>query len=293
MTAHSPKIILGDNPIFGVNHRSRKTGDAAAKRFEDPKAVLRLFREAQEAGASGVMLSSHERSGAILKLVRADAALRHSFKIYPNIPYLLKYVQQSTQKGLLPMIRQNLLNPSLGLKTLPIAARGLWALSRGRSRKLLEAGLDLELLPYRGTAVRTVFLHNGIVDLALGLGLTEVLRTFDAWAQKRGFEPAFGTLNFSLLAKTLDEADLKNRAVMTPFNPLGFHMNPSRAAAEDALKHFTAVPYAMNVLASGSVKPAEAFDYLKKLPRIRHILIGTTRPANLRECANHLLSTQP
>ena len=71
------------------------------------------------------MLSSHDRTPAILSAIREEPRLR-DFAIYPNIPYLMKYVQRSTQAGAAGLLT-DIFASGPWHRQLATLARGGWA----------------------------------------------------------------------------------------------------------------------------------------------------------------------
>jgi hypothetical protein len=280
------RVILGDNAFFGVNHRSRTEGDSLAKRFEDPREVARVCSAAKHHGAGGIMLSSHHRTPSILAALRERPELR-DFRIYPNIPYLMKYVQRSTQAGIGGMMG-DIFSTGPWHRRAATLARGGWAYLRKDFRKMIEVAVELELEPYRKHPVPAVFLHNGLADLALGLGWTEVFHIWDRLIRRKYRAiPGFGTLNQVKMSEALEAAGLAAPLIMAPFNMAGFHMNPSREVCEASLAGGRYTLLAMNVLVSGAADPEAAFRYLGSHPGVRHMVIGATSEAHLAQ--NELL----
>jgi len=276
--------LLGDNAFFGVNHHSRAVGDAVARRFERPEAVVEVCLAARRQGAGGVMLSSHERAGAIVAAMRREPLLR-DFPVYPNIPYIMKYVQSSTQNGI-PGVAREVLASGSWVRQLLTVARGGIAYARRDFHGMLRTAVDLELAAYRGQPLGAVFLHNGLVDLALGQGWINVLTFWDRMIRERyGVRPGFGTLNLPVLARALREAGVHDPLIMAPFNLAGFHMNPGQAASEAAVNEGGFTLLAMNVLVSGAADPTEAFRYLGRFPNVRHAVLGTTNEQHMVENA--------
>ena len=274
--------ILGDNAFFGVNHYSRLVGEDVARRFERAEAVVEVCRAARNQGAGGLMLSSHERAGSILSALRRDPELR-DFRIYPNIPYIMKYVQTSTQSGLPGVVREIFSGGAWHRQFLTVARGGLAYLRRD-FRAMLRTAVDLELARYRGHELGAVFLHNGLVDLALGQGWTDVLMYWDQLIREGyGVRPGYGTLNLPALVQALRGAGLDDPLIMAPFNVAGFHMNPSREECEAMVREGGFTLLAMNVLVSGAARPAEAFRYLGQFPGVKHVVLGTTSEQHMIE----------
>ena len=76
---------------------------------------------------------------------------------------------------------------------------------------------------------------------------------------------------------------------MTPMNPVGFQMHPSREACEEALKSLENTQVvAMSILAAGYLKLPEAVDYLNGLSQIDSVVVGTTQGTHATETFGYL-----
>jgi hypothetical protein len=72
--------------------------------------------------------------------------------------------------------------------------------------------------------------------------------------------------------------------VAAPFNKIGFQMNPSRAACEEALRtNHWPILLAISVLAAGYLKPVEATEYLASLPNLRGVAVGVSKESQAKE----------
>jgi hypothetical protein len=277
-------FILGDNAFLGVNHRSRQEGDERARRFADPREVAQVCLLARKYGAGGLMLSSHARAGEFLNAIRAEPGLK-DFRIYPNIPYIMKYVQKSTQSGVSGLLNE-IFSAGSWHRQFATLARGGIAYLQKDFRSLLAAAVDLELAPYRRHPLPAVFLHNGLADLALGLGWTDVFRFWDELIRRKyRAEPGFGTANLPRMAEALARSGLKKPLIMAPFSAAGFHMNPSQADCEAAVQTGSFSLLAMNILASGSIAPEKAFEYVARFPTVKNFVVGATSEAHLAQNA--------
>ncbi|MFT5207003.1 MAG: hypothetical protein ACI9CF_000748 [Candidatus Omnitrophota bacterium] len=275
------QFILGDNQFFGVNHHSRSTGADKAKRFSKTSEIIEVMCAAKRHGAGGVMLSAHDRVKQIIQAMRCEPELAN-FNVYANVPYLMKYVQKSTQAGLIGLVKDMVIGQA-GPKRLYRAAR---AYLKRDFRQLLCAGIDIEMAAYQRFNIKAIFLHNGIVDLVLGLGLVDVLHDFDNYVRNEYQAiPGYGTLNLPLCVETLKKASIPEPLIMAPFNHKGFHMNPSRLANEHALVEGGFKLLAMNVMVSGGSNPQIAFEYLGQFPKLKHVIIGASSENHLEQNA--------
>ena len=70
---------------------------------------------------------------------------------------------------------------------------------------------------------------------------------------------------------------------MASFNKVGYQMNPSQSECEQCLADFDVEALAMSTLASGRVKPKEAYDYLFSLPNVRAVAVGASTREHAEE----------
>ena len=275
-------IVLGDNQFIGVNHRSEMAGKEKAAYFQDVRNVIRTLEIAKENGAGGVMFSSVESIRDIVPEIIKNPRLK-GFHIYPLIPYLMKYVDSLTRKGLSGTLA-SLTSGGRGIENVVrVVSTGIGGL-RGDYTKVFEHLIDLEMALFRGGAVKAVVLHNGVVDLMLGLGFDELFRFYDGYIRKKySAIPAYGTLNLPLLVQKLKKCGFENPLIMSPVNACGFNMHSSVEACERTIAEGGFEHLAMNVFSSGAVKPKEAFEYLSRLKHIKHVVLGASSEQHIKE----------
>jgi aryl-alcohol dehydrogenase-like predicted oxidoreductase len=95
--------------------------------------------------------------------------------------------------------------------------------------------------------------------------------------------PALTTKNLPLLCDRLKKRGLSDIVVMASFNAAGFYMNPSAAACATAAGTPGLNLLAMNTLASGALKPDEAYRFLGRFPAIKSVVVGTSRVEHAAE----------
>ena len=64
------KIILGHNPLFGVDHLSQEKGNQKELRFEDRKSVEDVLSYSQELGVNAMMMSTHPRAEIVVNILK-------------------------------------------------------------------------------------------------------------------------------------------------------------------------------------------------------------------------------
>ena len=98
------RIVLGHNQFFGVDHLSAARGAQRAAYFSEDGRILDMIHTAIRYGATGMIMSTHERALPIADLLRSDSSLAEEFVVYPLLPYAQKYVVAANEKGMLNVV---------------------------------------------------------------------------------------------------------------------------------------------------------------------------------------------
>ena len=93
------KIILGHNPLFGVDHLSQEKGNQKELLFEDKNLITDVLSYSRVLGVNAMMMSTHPRAEKVAEIIRTTSSLK-DMKIYPLLPYIAKYVKQANEKGM-------------------------------------------------------------------------------------------------------------------------------------------------------------------------------------------------
>ena len=269
-------VLLGDNPLFGVDHLSQERAREKASKSQDFGNASEVIKLSLNSGAEGMVISTHPRVRELMTYLRTETDLIHRITFYPILPYVQGYVLKINEKGMLNTLMEILAKTSLQDK-LRIITRGGFGVLKKDFYQLFKLFVDIELLQLEGTKKKTVFLHDVLADLALSLGMKNIFETFqDHLHDKYKLEAGLVTKNFPRMVSALNEWGLKYGSIMTSFNKVGFQMNPSREECENGLLKFDGNVIAMRVLAGGYLQPREAYDYLLSLPRIKTAVIGVS-----------------
>jgi hypothetical protein len=282
------KLILGHNQFFGVNHLSSARGVATEQYFSRTENVISLVRTAYRAGVSGLMLSTHERAKDIAEALRSDPELSSGLRLHILLPYMAKYVRMANERGSVAMLEETL-KQATWAERLAIGLRAGTAVVRKDLLAILAALIKIELLPFKGLNVQSVFLHNSLTDMLAALRATEVVQFFAKNIKEEyGACPAFCTLSAGVTMSYFRDIGLEAPVMMAPFNPAGFQMNPSRERCEQLLQEYPCHMVAMSVLAGGYVTPADAARYLSSIAGIDSIVFGASSPGHVLELTNVL-----
>lgn len=276
------QMILGDNQFFGVNHMSEARGMETREKFKDINEIKNMMYHAMEMGVKGVFFSTHPDIYKITDMIREDETLKNHFNIYVNVPYIVKYISMVNTVGPVGTIQTMLQgkNAKANMKFFAEGAKNLFTTDYiGLAMQLVE----VEVAPFHDLNVKSVLLHNSLCDLALAYNMTDVIKDFDDFVKNRlGVIPGYGTQNYPAFADFLKRAGLKESFVMTAVNKMGFYMNPGVESYEEQFKNDDNTVLAMASLASGRLKPDEAYEYLASVG-IEHIVVGLSSKKHAEE----------
>lgn len=267
------QVILGDNQFFGVNHMSQDKGKETYEQFKDLAEIKRILDYALSKGVKGVMFSTHPSIGQICNMIREEQYLRENLNFYVNVPYIIKYVSMVTEMGIYETIKTTLESQKESGR-LKFMAKTLGNVVTLNHMGILKRLIDVELAPFHDLNVKAVFLHNALCDLILGYNMKDILLSYDDYIRRQyNAIPGYGTLNYVSFADFLNKCGLNKSLVMTAVNKNGFLMNPSRNKVTEAIEKNKHTVLAMATLASGSIMPQEAYEYLATT-EIKNVVVG-------------------
>lgn len=278
-----PRVVLGHNQFFGVDHLSSQRGAQRAAYFADVQNVITVIRLAHQAGANGLMLSTHPRAIAICDALRNDQELRANLQIVPLLPYAQKYVTKANEVGMVRAVTGTLSEASMRDR-LGLGVDFVRTVLRRDPVDMVRALIRLELRVFRSLPIPVVFLHDAISDLLLSLGTPKVFDIYRSTLLKRfGARAGVATKNLPLLLERFQAWGLEVPVILTHVNKAGFHINPSLEAHETCLRDGQLEVMAMGTLASGFLKPIEAATYVRQFPAVKSVVIGTSTPSHITE----------
>jgi len=286
-----PRIVLGHNAFFGVDHLSSQRGAERAAYFSDVENVMTVIASAVDAGAGGLMLSTHPRAAAICEALSIDARLASKLELFPLLPYAQKYVTRANELGLVRVVTQTLAEASTRDKV-GLGLDFLRTMYRRDPLDMVRALMRLELRMFRKLNVSTVFLHDAFSDLLIALNVPKVFSLYKSTLRRRfGTTAGIATKNLPLLVQRFQEWGMELPVVLTHVNKAGFHVNPSLEECEKALAHPGMTVMAMGTLASGFIPPHEAYSYLNMFPSVKSIVVGASSSEHIQTTFKSILST--
>ena len=279
------EILLGDNPLFGIDHLSQERARKRMEGFDGLEKVIEIMEFVSSLGVKGFVVSTHPNLKNLIKILDENTSLLKKFDFYPILPYAQGYVTKVTDKGIMNVL-SDVLSTGSKQDRLKLLWKGASGFLRKDFEKLFQTFIDLELLPLTKTRKKIIFLHDVVTDVAISLGMNKIIENFINHIETQyDAQAGLVTKNFPLLVKTLEEWKIKIPTVMTSFNPIGYQMNPSKEDCEKCISKTEVIP--MNTLAGGYLKPEESFQYLSKLG-VKSIVVGMSSKEHAQETINAL-----
>jgi len=273
------RILFGDNQFFAVNHLSDEKARAQSVRFRKNEAIIKVLDTAIELGIKTFMCTTHDRISGICDHIRKNPRQYEGFKIFPCMPYAHKYANAVTELGIIGTLKEYL--PGNIFSTF---AKGGIAYAKKDFIAMGELLIDAEMKMFRGIATPVIFIQNVLTDMILGLGMKEVFPAYHSYIVKKyNAEPGYITMNLPMLLDVFDEVGIKNPIVCSSINKIGFRMSGGIKLYEKTIAERQFRPVAMQVLASGALRPSEAFEYVCKQKKIESILFGASSHEHIKE----------
>lgn len=248
------EIILGDNPFFGVNHRSQKKAAEYLDEKGDFSKAVEVIVAAQSVGVDRVMLSNHADLPQLLaKLRSTDAAAADCLKIALVVPYAQKFNQIVGSDGVVGILKR--VPFFKATKSGMIALASILFSKRPNIRGLIDVLVEMEIdsIDDFRNSVSSVCLHNIVADLCLGLDRLDFVQQFCDVVSQRGLEPVVITQN----PIAFDEALSPDVTICFSYNVKSFMVSPSLEEVRRELSGSRRM-WAMAILASGAVSIEEA-----------------------------------
>jgi hypothetical protein len=224
--------------------------------------IASVFNDAAAAGVDAVATLNQLDILAALKQTRQ---IFPALQVYPIIPNVIGYVREATDYGLVGAARRRLQQMAL-VDLLKIGVRGALKAPGVLKRDfntLMSILFDVELASFKSLEPRVVFLHPQITDLALAFENRSLFELYLSVMRKRfGAEPGLATNNLGWLLSKAKEWNLTIPFLLTPFNPSGFLMKPSRNECA-ALLSSTASALIADKIDARSDPQQDTWDYLR------------------------------
>jgi len=290
-------LLVGDNPFHGISHLSQERARVRGYAMTYPEYAANLVMTSLENGADGFMFSVSELSLSILRTIHEMGGGKR-LKLYAIVPYAFEYVRLAAQVGM-PGLTKKFAKQIVVSRNLRAIATGLKGVVKTDPVALMKTYLLYEISRIKSSGKKafsldSVLLHEIITDMALALDLAWLFKSYVDFASNLGIRPGFNTRNFPYLARKFREWDIdwRETIIATPFNEVGFQMNPSRIECEKTLAN-TSKPsiIAISIFAAGYLKPLEAMNYLRSLPNLKGVAVGVSKEWHAHETFKLLKDT--
>jgi hypothetical protein len=282
------ELLLGDNPFNRVDHLSQER--SRSRQSLDKGDIADIISTAIESGATGLTFSTTPKMLEVLSHMKVEGFSK-KIRLYPLIPDVSSYFQLVSEKGMLGALMGKLSELNTGSKVRSILGGG-WGLMARDPERILRAYVKAEgslveaVLPI-GAGIESVFLHEIGTDLMVSLNMTSLFETYCRIVEDGlNVAPGFVTRNFPRFINFIRGNDfgLKEYFVLTPFNSMGFQMNPNRQDCETALGDAKgANVIAMSILAGGYLGLDDAVQYIVRLPSEVSCVVGVSTTSHARE----------
>jgi hypothetical protein len=283
-------LLVGDNPFHGISHLSQERARVRGDAITHAEYAAKLVMTSLENGADGFMFSVSDTTLSILRIIKERGG-SEPLSLYALAPYAYEYVRLATQAGGVPGLAKKFAKQIVFSGNVKAIAMGLKGVVRTDPIALMKAYLTFEVSRIKSSAGKqanlgSVLLHEVITDMALALNLDWLFKSYVHFMLQLGIKPGFETRNFAYLVNKFGEwnIDFREIIIATPFNKIGFQMNPSRTECEKALAN---VPepniIAMSILAAGYLKPPEAIKYIRSLSNLKGIVVGVSKEQHAHE----------
>jgi hypothetical protein len=290
MSSTNSKILLiGDNPFHGVNHLSQEYSRNSDVESQNITRFAEVVNTSLQNGANGFMFSVSRVTLSILReLGRKNP--ENELSAYAIVPYAYEYVRLATQKGGISGLGKKMAKEVLlsgQIKTMYFGLKGFAFMD---ITSLLKTYVLYEIHRIKSTNknihLKSVLMHEILTEMGLALDLDFLFKDFISFMKKQGMSPGFETRNFVFLVDKFKKWGIpfEGLTIATPFNSMGFQMNPSREECEKALVETKdAQVIGMSILSSGYLKPDKAVEYLKTLPNLSGVVVGVSKEKHAHE----------
>lgn len=266
------KKILGDNPIFGVNHAGRGEQLYREKNLDNAVAII---QEAAEQNFDAFMVSPHNDLPSLTQKFNNGKIPLPLCIVWPY-PHSLneELVSLGYRKFLSKRIDFGIIYEAI----YNISVLFLNKKNKIRLVKTFSSLVKSDLQFYIKTQdVKYIALHNVLYDLLLASGNKDLLIQYIRAVQSLGFKPILLTQN---LNRAVEEDFTYGEAILCgSLNPSGFMMDsPYEDIVPNLRKYRTAGNelWAMQIMASGKISIQEVINS-QVLEQVDGVVYATTK----------------
>lgn len=274
-------LILGHNQFIGISHTSEEKGIDLQKRFFNAVDIYKVVEIAADLGYRNMIIETHPKMVEFLNYYLENRTFDMNF--YLQVPNIQGYINKMNEKGFSGLFIE--LAQRDGIRALSgMALKNIMNLAKKNYFSMAASALQLEVSPFMDLNIKALLLHNVSTDLMLSLQVQNAFVEYiDYVKDNLKLNPGFITLNFKSFKDNFEKWGLSEPLVMTPVNPRGFDMNPSKESVESALKMYTNSIIAMNILGGGAFSIDASYKYLMSIDTIKSCVIGASSKEHLSE----------
>jgi hypothetical protein len=264
-----PKLILGDNPFFGISHLKPGKSEGYLQDEARWENAAEIIKAAPESGLDVFMVSTHKETPDLLK--KAGYDLESSL---PDLCLVVPNVHSANEKAASQGI--------VGALKSQFAGGLTW--SKLRPRFLYERAV---LGGVASTKIKYVALHNVVVDLLLGLRAKFAISLFCRATRFFGYKPVLITLNPVQLMKL----NVNCEAICCYYNLNGYNVcdDPEALLNSFEKQAYVSELWAMGVVASGAIP----FDRVAKDPVLKNftrVILASSKHERIQSMSEQLFN---
>ena len=295
------RLILGHLPFIGVSYKSKEKDEEYSKLFSGERAVRNVVEAAAEIGIyrfASATPGSSSHSSVHLKILRDMISEGQEIELLPCIEIPIKLgdgevsafrrwatyanlERKTHSKVKQRMINDPILNFREGWKakfsgSQPYAEKDFWKLT-------VDKALIANYLEYfAGLPINSIELGSETDFLAM-TGRLDLLGELIDTVRNHGFKRVLlGVHHAGVTIPLLDEDLCGFQGYVTPLNPLGVMMFPTKISTERAVRRTEKTVYAIKPLAGGRVDPKKAFAYAFSFD-VESCMVGVNSISELKE----------
>ncbi len=280
------KIVFGDNQFFGINHMSQEKAQQLTEKFHDINNIYKVYNLVYDNGIKAFFLNSNDRAIEICNHFKDNNKKFPDISFYVSIPYPYKYANMVAEKGIVSSMNDILFKNNTIGGAVGMIAKGSMSVISKDAIKLMQILIDLEMKMFSGLNVKVIFLQNIITDLILGYNIKEVFEEYYNYVKKKyNSIPGLITQNLPYTLNKMKEWGIKDMVICSSFNKIGYLMSPDINSYLDVIKSNNKNDYqlmAMSTLASGAIKPDEAYQFLEN-KNIQSIVFGASSKNHIED----------
>jgi hypothetical protein len=311
-----PRIILGCLPFLGESYQGAEKNRLYAERFSDVNETIRILRSAYiDYGIKVIATPTYSDNILVRLFFLSISKLRGEgidWMLAPciSLPLTLRgsIVDDMRRWTTYLVLESNSMAEALALKERyledpillcrpgwrEVFSKALVDIKPYEPRDFQELSLDLELLESRASYFKPdeclfVELGSEIDFLVLTRRLDLVGECIDTLRSLGFTRILLGSHHAGSVIPILEESDLVFEGYVTPLNPIGALMLPSKDSVESAVRGTSRWVIAIKPLAGGRVAPIDAFRYIFRSLGVKSVMVGVASLKELAEDMNALM----